>query len=258
MADETASKTLLAAGLVSIICSVIVSGAAVFLQPYQEKNKELDRKRNILKAAGLFEEGKPVAELFRQFEPRIIRLETGETVEDMDPDDFSQSEMAQNEKYSVDIPPEKDLAGIKRRSKFARVYLARGGNGRLRSIVLPVHGKGLWSTMYGFLVLKADATTIQGFSFYEHGETPGLGGEVDNPRWKALWPGKKAYDANRNPSIRVIKGKTDPQHPESKYRVDGLSGATITSRGVTRLLHYWLGEDGFKPFLERTRAKERN
>ena len=145
---------------------------------------------------------------------------------------------------------------IKNRSKYALVYIAIDEEGLLQQMILPVHGKGLWSTLYGFLALDSDMTTINGFAFYEHGETPGLGGEVDNPRWKAQWIGKKAFDKNWNIGIEVLKGKVIPNDPKFQYRVDGLSGATITSRGVRDLLRYWLGENGFKPYLDRLRTSE--
>jgi len=100
------------------------------------------------------------------------------------------------------------------------------------------------------LALAPDMNTVKSFSFYQHGETPGLGGEVDNPAWKALWPGKKIYD-DGEPKIQVIKGHVEPDTPGAKYKVDGLSGATLTGNGVTNLLHYWLGHNGYQPLLTR-------
>ena len=104
--------------------------------------------------------------------------------------------------------------------------------------------------MYGFLALDPDLATIRGLTFYQHGETPGLGGEVDNPRWKALWPGRIAFDETGEPVIAVARGRvgTPQQDP---HRVDGLAGATLTSRGVTAMLRFWLGEHGYGPYLER-------
>ena len=123
----------------------------------------------------------------------------------------------------------------------------------IRMLILPIEGKGLWSTMYGFIALAPDTTTIKGLTFYEHGETPGLGGEVDNPSWKALWKGRQAYDGEWNPEIEVIKGAAGPPE-EDPFRVDGLSGATLTCRGVSSTVQFWLSDDGFKPFLINNRA----
>ena len=128
--------------------------------------------------------------------------------------------------------------------------------GQVEKIILPIEGKGLWSTLYGFLALGPDTTSITGITFYQHGETPGLGGEVDNPSWKALWPGRRAFDDEWKPAIQVIKGRAKSA-AEDPYRVDGLSGATLTARGVNELVRYWLGEEGFGPYLERFRS-ERN
>jgi Na+-transporting NADH:ubiquinone oxidoreductase subunit C len=121
----------------------------------------------------------------------------------------------------------------------------------IERIILPVHGKGLWSTLYGFMALDADGNTIRRLAFYEHGETPGLGGEVDNPRWIALWDGKKVYDEDFDPEIQVIKGQVTPNTANADYKVDGLSGATITARGVSNLVRYWMGDHGYKSYLKR-------
>ena len=118
-------------------------------------------------------------------------------------------------------------------------------------MVLPIHGYGLWSTLYGFIALEGDLETIVGLGFYSHGETPGLGGEVDNPSWKAQWVGKKLYDSQGELAIQVVKGKAAPGDVNS---VDGLSGATLTSRGVSNLVNFWLGDDAFGTFLSTAKA----
>ncbi len=152
------------------------------------------------------------------------------------------------------LPGDRDIASIKRREKYAKVYLVEH-NGVVETIILPVHGYGLWSTLYGFVALNKDANTVAGFGFYEHGETPGLGGEVDNPKWKGQWPGKKIYDLgeSQTPKISLVKGSVDVSKPGAEYKIDGLSGATLTSRGVTNLLHFWLGDNGFQKYLNRVR-----
>ena len=105
----------------------------------------------------------------------------------------------------------------------------------------------------GFLVLEADANTVFGLQFYEHAETPGLGGEVDNPSWRAKWAGKLVYSTQGIPNIEVVRGHVTSKGHSARHQVDGLAGATLTSRGVTNLLQYWLSEQGFGPiFAERT------
>ena len=91
--------------------------------------------------------------------------------------------------------------------------------------------------------------TVVGLGFYDHQETPGLGGEVDNPRWKALWEGKKLFNPDGSIAISVIKGSVDTSVKGSEYKVDGLSGATLTTKGVHNLIQFWLGKDGYGPFI---------
>jgi Na+-transporting NADH:ubiquinone oxidoreductase subunit C len=247
-------KILLVAVALSMVCSVIVSTAAVALRPLQEANKALERKRNILLAAGLLREGEDINALFEQVDTRLVDLATGEYVEGVDVTTFDPRTAAKAPQTSVAIPRDRDIAKLRRRAKYAPVYLVRDNTG-LRSVILPVHGPGLYSTLFGFIALSGDGNTVQGLRFYEHGETPGLGAEVDNPAWLGKWPDKRVYDEDGKVRLAVIKGTIDRASPEARYQVDGLAGATMTSRGVTNLVRYWLSEDGFAPFLARIRAQ---
>lgn len=257
MAKETVPKTLLVAGALSVVCSAFVAYSAVALRPLQEKNKALDRKKNILQSAGLYKEGTSIDDAFKKFDAKVVDLSTGMFIEDkdsIDPDKFNQRKAAKSSDQGIAIAQKDDLAGIKRRSKYAVVYIAKDDKGALTQLIIPVNGKGLWSTLYGYLALQKDLSTIDGFVFYEHGETPGLGGEVDNPKWKAQWIGKKVFDKEGNRKIEVIKGKVDPKGAEQQFQIDGLAGATITARGVSDLLDYWLGENAFKPLLDQLKS----
>ena len=243
--------TIIAALAVCLVCSVVVSFAAISLRPVQDNNKTVDRKRNILSVVGMLDPSQPVEQQFGQFETRVIDFETGEYAPDMNTEEFDQRKSSKDPELSINLTAEQDLADIKRREQFGQVYLVRNDDDSIRFMVLPVRGYGLWSTLYGFLALEGDGKTIVGLSFYEHAETPGRGGEVDNPKWKAQWRGKKAYDEQWEPRATVIKGTVDPSRDDSQYQVDGLSGATLTSRGVANLIHFWLSEDGYKPFIQR-------
>lgn len=248
-------KTLIIAAILCIVCSVMVSGAAVLLKPRQDVNKDLDVKKNLLLASGLIKLPTTPAEIdeaFSKIKTEIIDLETGEVAQGIDPNTFDQAKASKAPDTSKAIEASNDIAGIKSRSKYAPVYQYIKDD-KVEMIVLPVYGKGLWSTMYGFLALSADTKTIKGLGFYAHGETPGLGGEVDNPRWKAQWPGKKLYDDDLNIKFHVAKGSVNPSSPNAEYQVDGLSGATITANGVTSLVRYWTGADGFGPYLANVR-----
>ena len=250
MSRDSTGKVLTVAFVLCVICSILVSAASVGLHSRQERNKIEEKRKNILQAAGIYTTGIPVEDQFSNIETRIVDLQTGEFSSDFDAASFDSRKGARDVATGYQIPRKLDLAAIKRRSRYMDVYLLMEGD-RLQRLILPVHGKGLWSTMYGFISLADDLTTINGFAFYEHGETPGLGGEIDNPTWKKQWPGKKIYDETGTTRIEVLKGRVDENSADALYQADGLAGATLTARGVGNLLKYWMGDDGYKPFLEK-------
>ena len=131
-----------------------------------------------------------------------------------------------------------------------RVYLVRDKDDKISRIVVPIHGYGLWSTMYAFLALESDADTVAGISYYQQAETPGLGGEVENPRWAAQWEGKEIYGEDGDVAFRLVRGGASP---DDKYGVDALSGATLTSKGVTNSVRYWLSNSAYRGYLEKVR-----
>lgn len=237
-----------------VVCSVVVSTAAVQLKPAQEINKTRDLKRNILQAAGLYDASQSVESQFDSISTRVVDLRTGRFSDEVDPASFDQRSASKDPSKSAELDDEQDVAKISRREHYSLVYLVEN-SGAIEKIILPVRGYGLWSTLYGFVALESDANTVVGLGFYEHGETPGLGGEVDNPRWKGFWPGKQVY-RDGDVEIALAKGAVDPASTDAPWRVDGLSGATLTSRGVTNLVQFWLGEDGFQPFLANLKAGE--
>ena len=255
MPNDSPRKTLIVAVALCLVCSVVVSSAAVLLRPLQFENAALDRKRNIVEVAGLLGSDGNVREAFQRVEPRVVDLESGQFAEDIDPLKYDQRKAAKDPTRSTALSKDEDIASIGRRARYATVYFVREGDA-ISQVILPVHGYGLWSTLYGFLALEGDFRTVSGLKFYEHAETPGLGGEVDNPSWREKWDGKVAFDENGNAVIEVIKGSVDQSRPGAKHRIDGLAGATLTTRGVDNLVKFWLGENGFGPFLQRMREKE--
>ena len=253
--NDSTRKTLIVAFSLCLVCSIIVSTAAVILQPAQKANKSLDRKRNILAAAGMLDDSKTVDELFAQISTRVVDLRTGKFTDEVPAESYDQRKAAKNASASDALTPAQDLAKVARREHFSLVYLVEDSGGDIDKIILPIRGYGLWSTLYGFIALESDGNTVAGLGFYEHAETPGLGGEVDNPRWKASWPGKEVYrDGDVN--IGLIKGAVDPANANAKWQIDGLAGATLTARGVTNLVQFWLGENGFEPFLNNLKSGE--
>ena len=259
--DKDSMKNILMVALsVCFVCSVIVSGAAVTLKPERMANKALDRNKNILIAAGLYERGvtkdEDIDSLFESFEIRVIDMQAQRMLNEreagevgIDFDRYDQKKASKDPALSVPLATAEDPASISRRANYSIAYLLKR-DGKLERIVLPIHGYGLWSTLYGFIALEPDGNTVSGITFYEHQETAGLGGEVDNPKWKALWPGKEIYGVDGNVALTIIKGSVNANAPGAKHQVDGLSGATLTSRGVHNLIGYWLGDKAFGPVLK--------
>jgi Na+-transporting NADH:ubiquinone oxidoreductase subunit C len=216
--NETTVKVLLVSLILCAVCSILVSLSAVLLKPIQRANKELDIKKNLLVSAGLVEAGASKEAILTEYK-KIEQVETETT-------------------------------------KGSRiVYIAKDA-GRITHYIFPVEGKGLWSTMYGFLALSPDFKTVLGMGFYDHGETPGLGGEITNPGWLASFKGKSAFDDNMEPRLQVIKGQVDARDESAKYQIDGLSGATLTTRGVDKLINFWLSDEGYLPFVKSRMGKE--
>ncbi len=255
--NDSREKTLFVAVALALVCSVAVSLAAVGLRPLQDANARTDLKRNLLISAGLLEEKDRTADvdaLFERIEARVVDLDSGEYAEDVDPASYDARAAVRDPDMSSLVPPAEDIATIKRRERYATVYLVRDGE-EIEQVILPVRGYGLWSTMYGFLAMEADLDTIVGLKFYEQGETAGLGAEIDNPNWRGLWTGKKLRDEQGKLVIEVVKGTVDPNSDSAVHQVDGLAGATLTANGVENLMRYWLGEQGFGPYLEKLAAE---
>ncbi len=269
LGNDSLEKTIAIAVSLCLVCAVLVSFAAVALKPLQVGNKADDMKKNILDVAGLLEEGANINKAFSdKIESKIVDLETGEYVENINADEYDQRKAAKDPAQSIAIPKDKDIAHIRIKAKYAKVFLVKE-NGAIKSIILPINGYGLWSTLYGFLSLEADGQTVQSINFYDQQETPGLGGEVVNPKWRALWKGKKVYAESDQPSLEkgliseadigepalsLIKGTVDTTKAGSEYQVDGLAGATLTSTGVTNLVRYWTSNEGFAPYLKKVRT----
>jgi len=245
---DTVARTLFVAFCVSLVCSSLVASAAVLLKPRQEANALRDMRRNILEVAGLLEPGGDLDELYRNIEARVVDLETGAYVDGVDPESYDPIEAAKDPTRSVAVPAEIDVARVGRRAKHALVYLVRR-DGNLSKVILPVHGYGLWSTLYGLLAVGADGNTIADITFYAHGETPGLGDFISDPEWRSQWRDKRLFDPSGELRVKVAKGRVPANDPLADYHVDGVSGATLTGNGVTNLMQYWLGDHGYGPYL---------
>ncbi|MCE0732258.1 Na(+)-translocating NADH-quinone reductase subunit C [Halomonas sp. G15] len=249
--NNSIKKILTVAFALCIVCSVIVSTAAVALRSKQQFNQELDRKTNILNVADLYESGMDVNETFESsITPRVVNLETGEYSEEHDPATYNAFEARRDPAASRTLSGEQDPAGLTRVETYSTVYLV-GDPDDPEQIILPIRGQGLWGLMRGFLAVEGDGNTIVGITYYEHAETPGLGGEVNNPRWQAQWAGKEIFGGEDTlaPAIHLTKGGASGEN-----EVDALSGATLTSNGVTNMLQFWLSPEGFGDYLAKFRT----
>jgi Na+-transporting NADH:ubiquinone oxidoreductase subunit C len=255
---ESTRYTVLFATAVSVVCALLVATAAVGLRERQEVNAQLYKQKNVLLAAGLLKPGAPASrdEVLAIFDKRIrvraVDLQTGQRVpeDQFDAAGFDQRK-ARNDPAQSRALPAND-AQVARVPLRGLIYEVVGADGQPEQLVLPIEGMGMWGTVYGFLSIDRDGNTVRGLTFYEQKETPGLGGEISNPQWQALWVGRKAFDANWAPQLAVIKGPAGPPD-KAPHHVDGLSGATITSNGITRVVRFWLSEHGYGPFLKTLR-----
>lgn len=255
MSNDSMLKTFIVASALCLVCSIIVSGAATGLKPVQTLNKALDKQRNILQVAGLGDTSKTIEERFKSIETKVVDMATGEYVDSIDVAAFDQRKASKDPAQSISLSSEQDEAKIGSRAKYGKVYLLKEGDA-VSKIIIPIKGYGLWSTMYGFVALESDANTISDVTFYEHNETPGLGGEIENRSWQKVWQGKKVYDAQSKPVFELAKGVVDDNTPNKEYKVDGLAGATLTSNGVTNSVRFWVGENGFGPYLKKMKASK--
>jgi len=248
---ESTPRILLVAAGVALVCSLMVSTAVELLRPRQLAYKAIDRTRIIVKAAGLVSAAELLSDRetvsrFQELDVRVVDLTTGRFTDAVDALSYDHRTAAQDPELSTPIEPARDLAGLGRRARYALVYLLADGQS-IRRIVVPVHGQGMWSTIYGYIALESDLTTIADVVFFEHGETAGIGDQIESPQWQASWRGKQIYDQTGKPAIAAataVSGRVAERH-----RVDAIAGATVTVDGVMNTVRYWFGEDGFGPFL---------
>ena len=250
--NDSIIKTLAVAFSVCLICSLVVSSSAVSLRDLQKENKLNDRRLKVLQVADIYDPELSISEQFLQLESKFIDFDTGRIFTEYNNfniDEYDQVKATKDSNLSKAIPASDDIAIIKNRENVGKIYILRDDLNNIDKLILPIRGYGLWGTLFGFIAIESDFNTVSGIEFYEHKETPGLGAEVDNPKWKTLWKGKKIYNDNQV-ALKVIKGKVDDGDTMSMYKVDGLSGATITSRGVSNMVTYWFSDSGYANLLK--------
>ena len=258
MTNDSPQKAILVVFAVALVCSVVVSVAAISLRPYQLAHQLFNRAQHIVKLAGLMPinadalSKKDLMDIFLQLDARVIDIDAGRFEKNLNPMTFDQRKAAADPERYVTIPSEHDVARLGRRSRFATVYLVWDGD-RIKRFIFPIHGQGMWSTIYGYIALQADLNTIAAVTFYEQGETPGLGTQIQSPDWQSKWQGRQLWDETGELRFRIATGRVAAESAAARYEVDALSGATVTASGVTNLVHYWFGEHGFQSFLTHLR-----
>lgn len=227
-------KVVRFAVIVCLACSVVVSAAALGLRERQDANLLLDIRKNILKSVGLYDAAMSKDEVNALFEERLEGLvldADGNVIEGRDP-------------MTVDVEREPDLRRLYRVAE----------DGQTVAYAFPIQGKGLWSTVYGYFALESDLSTVKGITFYKHGETPGLGGEVEKAWFQDQFSGKETRRGDELVGVTVVKGHAAEKYPDPedlKHYVDGISGATITSNAVTKMLQAALLD--FEPYFDSVR-----
>ena len=231
--------TFMFALIVCVVCSFALSLVSEGLREKKELNVALDIKKNILKAVDLntpLPEKVTVQEILDVYEQKIEEMvinAEGEVVGEVSIEDAQKNEAL----YPLYAYKEDD---------------------EIIAYCFPIIGKGLWSTLYGYFALEPDAITVRGITFYKHGETPGLGAEIEQDWFQDNYKGKKIWDIKNNllSTTKVIKGKVVDKvsDEEAPFYVDGISGATMTSKGVTEMVDKWLRV--YEPFFKEIRQAQ--
>ena len=229
--------------IITAVFGLLLALAASALRERQQFNEEVNVKRNILMAVGVLDRDREmeldeIDAMYQQSVQSFAVDPDGMVVDGVSGESLDLEAVLQNPDASQHRYP---------------VFMAADADGET-VYAIPVFGKGLWSTLYGYLALEADLETVRGMTFYAHGETPGLGAEIEQAWFQDNFVGKKIYDAGELRTIRVVKGTVENRIPaeDRDYYVDGISGATITGRGVSNLLETKVAL--YEPFFKRVRA----
>lgn len=245
--NDSRGKTLVIAVIVSALSAVAVSTAAVTLGPLAEANRAAEREARL---AAMIDELPGLADILRAagaetMETLIVDLSAGGPAEGIDPGTFDgQSPTA------TALAPDEDIAGIGERPDIQRLYVLKA-DGAPQLVVLPVSGQGYASTIRGYLALGQGLETVAALTITEQGETPGLGANIETPGWQALWPGTELLNDAGELAVEVVRGKASED-----WQVDGITGATRTGNGITNMIRFWVGPNGFGPVLDKLKAGE--
>jgi Na+-transporting NADH:ubiquinone oxidoreductase subunit C len=241
---ESVARTLVIAVAVALVCSALVSTAVYVLRPIQSAYALLERNRAIVSvgygSSDLSDAA--VVQSFLDLDARVLDLDTGQFVAAIDGHSFDH--------WREQLADEPQANQPAAEPRLVPVYVVEVNGVRSR-VVLPVHGRGMWSTIYGYIALGPDLNTVAGVNFHLHGETPGIGDRIQNPVWLKSWQGKRIYDTADAVQIRVGR----PEALADIHQVDLISGASVTSEAVGQFVNSWFGERGYGPWLARLRRE---
>ena len=249
---DSVAGTLVFTLVLCLSCSFMITGTAEVLKDRKLAKQRDEVKRDVLLAANIeFGQGSDFRDVFEaRVTPVLVALATGEVTQPDDVLDFDERMAAINPDTSM--KPSKDIAKIRSRANQVRVYKIHYVQGATSALVVPFYGKGLWSMIYGYVGLAPDLNTIENIVFYEHGETPGIGDFINDPEWLRQWHGKQLFDDKGKFALKVIKGGAKAG---DLHGIDGVSGATMTGRGVQKSLEFWFGAEGYQTLFNTLAAE---
>lgn len=244
--NESRTKTLIVAFLVAAGATLLLSGATVLLRPIQAQNRAAEAKAQL---AALVAGVPGMTELLEgaggQLSTVVIDLDRGAAAEGVTPETLPDA-LADGANWSA-LAPGDDLAGLGRRPDLAQIYLLRAGD-TIRLLLLPMAGAGYNGTINAVMALQGDLATVAGFAIIGHQETPGLGARIEEPAWLAQFVGRQTRDERGQLRFAVARGSAGNVH-----EVDGITGATRTTNGISQMVRFWLGPQGYGPLLEAIR-----
>lgn len=247
--NNSVSHTILFAIAIAVVLGAMVTAVSVLLEPAQAENREQAQQaifQDLLQNQPGFESIVDQHSAY-QMDHRLVDLDTGCYDAEIAASDYGTIIDSRRSKHTQALNREQDIANIKVRAKYALVHLIQDTD-RLIAVVLPVYGLGYSSRLNGYLTLAADGNQVRSLVFYDHNETPGMGGRISTADWQTQWQKKLLRDQNGNLRIGVATGSPTSAEDRS-YQIDAMAGATITGRGVTNLLRFWVGPMGFETYL---------
>lgn len=250
MPNHSALKALLVTAMVAVAAALVVSTTSVLLMPLQKANVAALREQQMMEMMSALPGLENVlgSSDVDSLDTRLVDLAQGLFTDTPDADSYDYVAASTDPASSIAINPADDTAGIARRALYAPVHLLRK-QGQLQLLVLPVYGTGYQSTIRAWLTLAGDLNTVVAFTISEQAETPGLGSRIEDSEWQALWKQKQLRNSDGEVALSVVRGKAN-----SDIEVDGITGATRTGNGITNMISFWLGEQGFGPFLRNLAA----